>query len=95
MALHVRVVSRALLLRRFVEYLRERLHFAPVINLHLIQFVLECLQLRKIGGFLETRRVVIGLEGPVDVFGFVDEIQNERLSLPGIIRFKRDSVCTA
>ena len=49
-ALHVRVVGRALALRRLVEDLRERLDLAPVVDLRLIELVLQRLELRRVGG---------------------------------------------
>ena len=76
------MIRAALLSRRFVEDLRERLDFAPVVNLRRIEFVLQFFQLRRVRALLQTRRVVVGLEGFVDGLGIVDEIQDERVFLP-------------
>ena len=67
MPLRPRVVCRALPLLGFVENPRERLHFAPVVNLCLIEFVLQHIELGRAGRLIEPRRVVVGLERAVDV----------------------------
>ena len=78
MALHVRVVGGALTLRGLVEDLRERLDLAPVVDLRLIELVLQRLEHRWVGRFRKLGLVVVGLEGPEDVLGVVDEVEHER-----------------
>jgi len=48
-----------------------------MIDLHRVQFVLELLELRRIRCLLQAGRVVVRLEGLVNVFGIVDEIEHK------------------
>ena len=77
------MVLRALAGDRLVEYAGKRLDLAPEIDLRRVQFVLQRLQLLRVGCLLQAGRVVVGLEGAVDVLRFVDEIENERVLLAG------------
>jgi len=50
--------------------------------------MLEILQLLRVRAFLQAGGVVIGLERFVNVFGFVDEIEDERILLASLSSVK-------
>lgn len=68
---------------RLVQDLREGLDLGPIIYLGLIEFVFQRLQCAGVGHLLQFGLVVVGLEGAENVFGFVDEIEDERRVLAG------------
>jgi len=79
----VGIIRWTLALRRFVKDLGKCFDLTPLVNLCLIEFVFEPLQLRRVGCLLEARLVVVRLERPEDVHGFINEIEHKGCILAG------------
>ena len=77
------MVTGVLLPPRLVIDPRESLDLAPIVNLDLIKLMFQRLELRRLGNLLDIGLVIVGLESAIDVFGFIDEIENERRIFAG------------
>ena len=73
-----RMVVRPPQHRRQVEGARERLDLALVVDLHRVEFVLQRLELVRVGGGQQFGPVVVRREGFADVLRVVHEIEHER-----------------
>ena len=54
-----------------------------MVDLHLVELVLEPVELVRVGAVLKPGLVVVGGEGRLDVLGIVDEVEDERRLLAG------------